>query len=176
VIFRVTTRKAEWENIHWTGRTEFPFTCQGRRITSNVSGSANPPSSRYRSHSCFTWIVEGSRKARFLPGERLPRVGDRLPRLRQVEDDPVHLPLVDPEVDVPHLHFVVPARAEVAPDGSSAALREIFPDLVRDHFSRGPTASSSLMVRAPHPIPASITVARGRRPPTSGSSPCPSDR
>ena len=59
VIFRVTTRKAEWENIHWTGRTEFPFTCQGRRITSNVSGSAKPPSSAYRSHSCFTWIVEG---------------------------------------------------------------------------------------------------------------------
>ena len=59
VLFRVTTRKAEWENIHWTGRTEFPFTCQGRRITSNVSGSAKPPSSRYRSHSCFTWIVEG---------------------------------------------------------------------------------------------------------------------
>ncbi len=58
-VLRATTRKAEWENIHWTGRTDIPFTCQGRRITSNVSGSAKPPTSTNRSHSCFTWVVEG---------------------------------------------------------------------------------------------------------------------
>src|SRR5512141_1984971 len=73
VILRATTRKAEWENIHWTGRTEFPFTCQGRRMTSNVSGSAKPPSSAYRSHSCFTWIVEGKEERTIPPGARASR-------------------------------------------------------------------------------------------------------
>ncbi len=40
---RQHTRKAEWENIHWTGRTDNPLTCQGRMITSNVSHSVYPP-------------------------------------------------------------------------------------------------------------------------------------
>src|SRR4030066_427131 len=53
--------------------------------------------------------------------ERLCGVWDHVPRLGQVEDDPVHIPLLDPLVDVANLDLVVSAHPEEPPDGTGAA-------------------------------------------------------
>jgi len=68
--------------------------------------------------------------------ERFPCVGDRLPRLGQVEDDPVDLPLVDPLVDVADLDLVVRAFPEVPAHRPGAARSEVLPHLVGDHPAR----------------------------------------
>ena len=111
--------------MRWSGRTERPSMCQVRRSISNVSAMANPLCSSV-ARSSAVWLIVGRYAEQDPAGcERPFGVGHDLPRLGQVEHDPVEPVLVDPEIDVALQHLVALIRAEKGRDVRLRPLGEV---------------------------------------------------
>ena len=128
-----------WPTMRWSGRTERASMCQVRCRTSRVE--AIPKSLCSRAAAQLGRLVDGGEVGAEDPArpQRLLGMGQHLPRLGQVEQDPVEAPLRRS-----------PRRRRGSPPGSgapsptmAATLRpgpvgEVLPQLVADHLGAGP--------------------------------------
>ncbi len=127
---RAWVRKPVWATMRWSGRTDWPSTCQVRCSTSSVSimPNAESASSSRRRDTCP--MVGQVREQDPAGVQRRLRVLHDPPRLGEVEEDAVEVVDADAVVDVAHLDVERDVGAEEALDVAARAPGEVVADLV----------------------------------------------